>query len=117
MSAPSVPVRLVMMCIASEAMFFIPVAIAYYQMKGADLGTFIFLQGLFRMMTFALEIPTGFLADKWSRPHQLIASRALWVASVAVLYFADNVPMLLLHEAISPCRKSPCRSPRATPIR
>lgn len=97
----SVPLRVIAMCIASEAMFFIPVALTYYNMKGADVGTFMLLMGIFRIATFVLEIPTGFLADKWSRPHQLMASRVFWLLSLVVLYYAENFSTLLASEVLA----------------
>lgn len=92
--------RVLGMCMARDAMFFVPVAIAYYQMKGADLAGFLLLQGLFRAAVVVLEIPTGFLADRWQRHQQLLASSLLWLISLAVLYASTTMVGLLVAELI-----------------
>ncbi|MBI1309620.1 MAG: MFS transporter [Proteobacteria bacterium] len=96
----SPPWRVLAVVIASEAMFFIPVAVTYYGMKGADFGGFLMLQGLYRVAVFVLEVPTGFIADKWHRHTQLMLSRVLWLASLVILYLAQGYTGLLVAELV-----------------
>ena len=51
-----------------EQMFFLlPTMILFYQYKGLTVGDFFLIQGIFAFVTFALEIPTGYIGDLFSR--------------------------------------------------
>jgi MFS family permease len=97
----SAPWRVLMSVALHNALFFIPVAIAYYGLKGADLGGFLFIQGVFRLAVLVLEVPTGYLADRWSRPAQLRAAALLWIMSMALLFRADSFEALLVAEMVA----------------
>lgn len=49
------------------AMFPLPVIMLFYQYKGATIGDFFLIQGIFSIVTFMLEAPSGYLGDLFSR--------------------------------------------------
>lgn len=52
------------------------------------------------IVTFALEVPSGILADKWGRKNVLITSILLFMAGCLVLGAATNMPVYLLGTAL-----------------
>jgi MFS family permease len=97
----STPWRLLITVACTNAMFFMPVVIAYYYIKGADLADFLLIQGLFRIAVMVLEVPTGYLADRWSRPLQLKAAAFIWLISMVMLFQADSFNGLLWSEMLA----------------
>lgn len=82
----SLPQRIVAMSFARYAQFFIPVSILYYQQKDISLGDIFMLVAAYRLLLMVLEVPAGFLADRWQRHRQLVFSDVLWVfAAIAIM--------------------------------
>ncbi|MCA3244213.1 MAG: MFS transporter [Alphaproteobacteria bacterium] len=81
-----------------DLMFLVPVVMAYYQLKGVDIGAFLLLQGLFRVWVLILEVPTGYLADRWSRTSQLTLGAAAWLAGLTCVWQATSFAGLLMGE-------------------
>jgi MFS family permease len=81
-----------------DLMFMVPVVMAYYQLKGVDIGAFLLLQGLFRVAVLTLEIPTGYLADRWSRTAQLTLGAAAWLVGLTLVWQAESFAGLLVAE-------------------
>jgi MFS family permease len=87
-------------------LFALPVVMAYYSLKGIDLGRFLVIQGLYRVAITALEIPTGYLSDGWTRRKQLILCAAVRAASLGVIGLAGSFWLVTLGEllgALSVC--------------
>jgi MFS family permease len=84
-----------------HTLFVLPVVMAYYGRKGIDLGTFFVLQGLFRVSVTALEIPTGYISDGWTRRKQLILCTFVRTASVGLIGLASGFWSLALGEVMA----------------
>lgn len=93
--------RVLGMCTARDALFFIPVIVAYYGMKGADIAGLLFIQGIFRFGVLLLEVPTGFLADRWSRNNQLVLAGLLWLVGMVMLFLSTSFAGLVMAELIA----------------
>ncbi|MDD9919798.1 MAG: MFS transporter [Alphaproteobacteria bacterium] len=82
------------------AMFLIPVIVAYFQLRGVSLAGFLLIQGLFRFMVVACEIPTGYIADRWHRNRVIILALAFWLAGNVVFIVAYGFTWLLVGELL-----------------
>jgi len=82
-------------------LFVLPVVMAYYRRKGIDLGNFFVLQGLFRVSVTALEIPTGYISDGWTRRKQLVLCTFVRAASLVVIGLANDFWLLALGEIMA----------------
>lgn len=83
-----------------NAMFFIPTAIAYYGMKGANIADFFLIQGIFKLAVLVLEIPTGYIADRWRRTTQMVVGAVVWTVSLGLLFMADSFTGLIVAELV-----------------
>lgn len=60
---------------ANEALFLIPIIVPFFQENGLSLKEVFLLQSIFALALMALEIPSGYLSDRWGRkPTMLIGS-------------------------------------------
>ncbi len=56
----------------TQALFMIPIIVLFWQSHGLDLQQIMLLQSGFALTVFILEIPTGYLADRWGRRNTLV---------------------------------------------
>ncbi|PIZ29589.1 MAG: hypothetical protein COY40_06575 [Alphaproteobacteria bacterium CG_4_10_14_0_8_um_filter_53_9] len=95
------PARLlVLIAVLRECLFVLPVFAAYYVHKGVTAQDVFLVQGWFRLCVFALEIPTGYLADSWHRHRQIQLASFLWALSMAMLWLASDLFGLLMVETL-----------------
>ena len=94
----SVPMRLVFITALQNALFVVPVVITYYGEKGVNLGAFLLMQALFKVSVLVLEVPTGYLADRWDRHTQLKVSAVLALVAHTMLIFAQGFGGVFLVE-------------------
>lgn len=98
----SIPVRLLIMQGAMNMLFIVPVVMAFYRLVGGlTLADFLLMQGLFRLTALLLEIPTGYLADRWQRHRQIQVAVLAHLTSLAVLFWvAQGFWGILVAEAL-----------------
>lgn len=77
----------------------IPVIVLLYQGKNVSIGDFFLIQGIFRLVSFLFEIPSGYLADVFSRKKILLIGAAVQFLSMLWLVFAEGFWGVLLCEA------------------
>lgn len=77
----------------------IPVIVLLYQGKNVSLGDFFLIQGIFRLVSFLFEIPSGYLADVFSRKKILLIGAAVQFLSMLWLIWADGFFGVMLCEA------------------
>lgn len=56
----------------TQALFVIPIIVLFWQSHGLTLAEIMMLQAAFALTVFILEIPTGYLADRWSRRNTIV---------------------------------------------
>lgn len=82
---------LLVMQSCQSALFFLPVMILYYQAEiGLTFKDFMLIEAIFCATIIAMEIPSGWLSDLWSRKHTLAAGLGFTAMGFAQLYFADS---------------------------
>lgn len=73
----------------TQALFVIPIIVLFWQSHGLTLAEIMILQAAFALTVFILEIPTGYLADRWGRRNTLVLGCAFGFA--AYITYATGV--------------------------
>jgi MFS family permease len=76
------------------------IIILIYTGKGVTVGDFFLIQGIFRLAAFLLEIPSGYLSDRFSRRHVLLFGAVLHVLGFVVIALAYGFWQIILGEAL-----------------
>ena len=71
-----------------------------YKSKGISIGDFFMLDGIFRIVGFALGIPAGYLSDIFSRKKVLLFGMLAWTFGYAALFFAYGFWQLMIPEIL-----------------
>ena len=82
------------------ALFCIPTLMLFYAYKGLSMGDFFFIQGVAGLFIFALEIPTGYIGDLFSRKQTMIIGTFSWVIGYLILIFGPGFLSVLLGELV-----------------
>lgn len=90
------------------AMFPLPVIMLFYQYKGATIGDFFLIQGIFSIFTFSLEIPSGYLGDLFSRKKVIALGLFFYLAGNFVWIFGSGFLGILGGEAMFAISHSLC---------
>lgn len=89
-SARNTRLILMMQCCQS-AIFFLPVLILYYQDEiGLTFKDFMMIEAIFCATIIAMEIPSGWMSDIWSRKHTLAGGLFFTASGFAWLFIADS---------------------------
>lgn len=73
-----------------KLMFILPVIVLFFQSKGASIGDFFLIQGIFAFAVFLLEIPTGYLGDLFSRKKIIIFSYIIYLLGHIIWIIFDG---------------------------
>jgi len=77
----------------------IPIIVLLYQGKNVSVGEFFLIQGLFSVVSFLFEIPSGYLSDVFSRKKILLIGAFIQFLAMSWLFWADGFWGILLCEA------------------
>ena len=72
-----------------------PVFVLYFQGRGLLLAEFMVLMSVMNISLFALEVPTGIVADKFSRKWSVCSGTLVMGSSVGVMIVAAQYPLLV----------------------
>jgi MFS family permease len=64
---------------ANEALFLIPVIVPFFQENGLSLKQVFLLQSIFALSLMVLEIPSGYLSDRWGRKPTMLTGSIVGV--------------------------------------
>jgi MFS family permease len=90
--------RLVEMCTA--ALFVVPVIVMFFSLRGVDMALFLLTQAFFRAGVIVLEVPTGYLADAWSRRNTLLVGTVFYLAGLGTMLVAYGFWMMVAAELL-----------------
>ena len=79
-------------------MFMVPVLVPFWRANGLSMTELMALQSYFSVVSVALEVPTGWLADRWGRRASLLLGLAALCAAVAVYGVGHGLAAFLLAE-------------------
>lgn len=83
-----------------SALFAIPVLVLYYNQKGVSTGDFFLIQGIAWLFVFALELPSGYIGDVFSRKYTIICGFFFWILGYFIWIFGFRFWCLLIGELI-----------------
>lgn len=66
-------------CMLRQQTFLLPVTLLWYQYNGLTAADFVFFQGIFILLGLFSEVPSGYLADIFSKKHILLCSFTLFI--------------------------------------
>lgn len=81
-------------------MLVLPVIVLVYMQRGISVGDFFLIQGIFRLVAFLFEIPSGYLSDRFSRRRVMIMGGVFCVAGFSVIAMAYGFWAIVLGEAL-----------------
>ncbi|MBQ8256090.1 MAG: MFS transporter [Alphaproteobacteria bacterium] len=81
-------------------MLVLPVIVLVYTQRGISVGDFFLIQGIFRLVAFLFEIPSGYLSDRFSRRRVMIMGGAFSMAGFSVIAMAYGFWAIVLGEAL-----------------
>ncbi len=96
----NIPKYYVFMTLRYAAFFFVPIFIIYLTSKGLTLTQIMILQGIYSLLMFALEIPTGAIADQLGRKKTIALGSALGAIGLLSYAYASTFTGFLIAEAI-----------------
>lgn len=81
-------------------LFLLPVLFLFYQEYGLTVGDFFLLQGIHALTALLLDVPSGYLADMYSKKKILIFSGFLLLARFMLLYFIPSFTVIFVGEIL-----------------
>ena len=81
-------------------MLILPVIVLVYTQRGISVGDFFLIQGLFRLVAFLFEIPSGYLSDRFSRRRVMIFGALFSVAGFTTIAMAYGFWAIVAGEAL-----------------
>ncbi len=79
-----------------SAYVWLPVALLYFADRGVSVTEFMVLWSLFSVAVLVFEIPTGVVADRFSRKWSLVAGVTLSAIALFVFLSTSNFPLLAM---------------------
>ncbi|HCR19587.1 MAG TPA: hypothetical protein DIU35_19090 [Candidatus Latescibacteria bacterium] len=74
----------------------IPIVVLYFHDRGISLTGFMILMTVLNFSQFVLEVPTGIVADKFSRKWSVFSGFVIWSISLLIMLTTTNYPLLIL---------------------
>ena len=84
----------------TQALFAIPIIVLFWRSHGLDFRQMMLLQSGFAMTILILEIPTGYLADRWGRKKTIVTGCFLGFLGFLIYASGTNFWHFLLAEMI-----------------
>ncbi|MBJ6763628.1 MFS transporter [Myxococcaceae bacterium JPH2] len=97
--APNIP-RFYAYSLLSTLSFWFPICILYYQACGLNYGEIMLLVVVQSVFQFALEVPSGVLADRWGRKNSLVVAAACKVVFLALFLVGNGLMTFVLASAV-----------------
>ncbi|MEA3343988.1 MAG: MFS transporter [archaeon] len=96
----NIPKYYLFMALRYGMFFFIPIFVLYLKTKGITMTQVMLLQAVYCIMVFALEIPTGAIADQVGRKKTIAIGSAFGAAGILYYAFAETFTGFILAEII-----------------
>lgn len=76
--------KMALVVAANQALFVIPVIFPFFQENGLAFKHVIWLQGFFGLAVMFLEVPSGYISDRWGRKRTMITGSIIGVTGMLV---------------------------------
>lgn len=81
-------------------MLIVPIITLLYQDKGVSVGDFFLIQGIFAFTCFFIEIPSGYMSDRFSRKNVMLFGGIFTLVAMVILFYAYGFWQLALAETL-----------------
>ncbi|MCK5699258.1 MAG: MFS transporter [Candidatus Aenigmarchaeota archaeon] len=96
----NIPKYYIFMALRYAMFFFIPIFVIYLKSKGLTLTHIMILQGIYSLLIFALEIPTGAIADQLGRKKTIALGSAFASIGLIAYAYASTFTEFIIAETI-----------------
>lgn len=80
----------------------VPVMVLFFMHTiGLSLGQVLLGEAIFALTIVLLEVPSGYLADRWGRAKLLLTAEILFFLAFATLCLADNFEMVIIGQVLA----------------
>lgn len=86
--------------IVATCLFFLPVIVLFWQENGLSMTQIMILQSIYALSTIILEIPSGYLADRYGRKTTLVISSILLVIGISLYSISHEFTNFILAEIV-----------------
>ena len=87
-------------CMLRQQTFLLPVTLLWYQHNGLTAADFVFFQGIFILLGLFSEVPSGYLADIFSKKHILLCSFTLFLMRALLWLNFTGVSVIIIGETL-----------------
>jgi MFS family permease len=94
----NIPLGYVYLILARSPGIVMPIAFLYWRENGLSLAQIGLIEAMFAGTALALEIPSGYFADRWGRRLALVVAGVFLTASMALYCFMHGPLMVVLGE-------------------
>ncbi len=102
----NMPIRLINIVAFLQQRYMLPIVFLFYLHNGLTIGDFIFFQSIFYMVSLVAEIPTGYIADMFSRKKIMLLASFLYIFRLLCWIFAKGYWPVLMGEIFFGLSKS-----------
>lgn len=95
--------KLVILKLMRSMSLIVPVIALFYTQHGLSLIQIMLLQSIFSVALFSLEIPTGYISDRFGRKHSIAIGYSILVVGYLAYRLGDNFITFALAEIILAC--------------
>ncbi len=94
------PLYLVIYTFMVGLVFFLPIIVLYYRDIGLSFKDFMLGEALFATVLILAEVPSGYLADRWSRKGSIIIATLAGLVGYTLLVTADSLADTLIAQGV-----------------
>lgn len=94
------PWKLYVLRLLGDFWLIAPILIPLYQSSGLNDTEVFVIQAFYSLMVLALEIPSGYFADRFGRKSSLVLGAVFWVLGFGIYSVADSFWMFLCAEGV-----------------
>ena len=87
-------------CLIRQQTYLLPVTLLWYQYNGLTASDFVFIQGIFILFGIFSEVPSGYLADIFSKKHILLCSFSLFLLRCILWLNFTGLYVILIGEML-----------------
>ena len=87
-------------CLLRQQTYLLPVTLLWYQYNGLSAADFVFIQGIFMLLGLLTEVPSGYIADIFSKKHILLCSFSLFLLRCLLWLNCRGLFVILLGETL-----------------
>ncbi|PIT98219.1 MAG: hypothetical protein COT71_01985 [Candidatus Andersenbacteria bacterium CG10_big_fil_rev_8_21_14_0_10_54_11] len=85
---------------ANQAFFLMPIIVLFFQENGLSIQQVFVLQGLFALTSMILEVPSGYLSDRWGRKPTMVTGSVFGICGIIMYALSTTFWGFLVGEVL-----------------